>query len=128
MIEPPRGEKPGLFDRFAGWTGGFVSRAPFFGLCVFLVLVWPVSFFFLEPDTAQLIINTATTIVTFLLVALLENTQSRADKAVQTKLNATADALADLLEVMGDELGTGNFTRHATDLRDAVGLEERVSS
>lgn len=50
----------------------------------------------LNIDTWHLIINTATTIVTFLLVALLQNTQKRADDALQQKLNALADALADL--------------------------------
>ena len=54
-------------------------------------------------DTWQVVINTVTTIITFLLVALLQNTQSRADQAVQQKLNALADGLWDLMGELGDE-------------------------
>jgi len=56
-----------------------------------------------DVDTWQLIINTITTIATFLLVALLQNTQKRADEAVQHKLNAVADGLADLMEALAEE-------------------------
>ena len=56
-----------------------------------------------DVDTWQLILNTITTIVTFLLVALLQNTQKRADEAVQHKLNAVADGLADLMEALAEE-------------------------
>ena len=56
-----------------------------------------------DVDTWQLIINTVTTTVTFLLVALLQNTQKRADEAVQHKLNAVADGLADLMEALSEE-------------------------
>ena len=75
-----------------------MSRAWFFVMCVLLVVLWAPSYFLLgELNTWQLIINTITTIVTFLLVALLQNTQKRADEAVQHKLNAIADALSDLM-------------------------------
>jgi low affinity Fe/Cu permease len=70
----------GFFDRFANRTSMLASRAVFFALCVALVVVWVPSIFLLrDVDTWQLIINTATTIVTFLLVALLQNTQTRSD-------------------------------------------------
>ena len=69
----------------------------------------------------NLIINTLTTIVTFLMVALLQNSQTRADQAVQHKLNAIADALSDLMHDQGNE-------KDAAELRDAVGLEEREST
>ena len=58
-------------------------------------LVWAPSLFLLpDVDTWQLIINTVRTIVTFLLVAPLQNTLQRADEATQHKLNAVADGLA----------------------------------
>lgn len=63
----------GLFDRFADRTSRLVSQAPFFAACVLLVLVWAPTILFLSFNTWQLLINTATTIVTFLLVALLQN-------------------------------------------------------
>jgi low affinity Fe/Cu permease len=113
-----------LFDRFAGAATTFVSRGPFFALCLGLVLVWAPSYFiFRSVDTWQLVINTVTTIVTFLLVALLQNSQTRADAALQHKLNAIATALAQVMEAVdpGD--------RAARDeLRQAVGLEDREGS
>jgi low affinity Fe/Cu permease len=61
-----------IFDRFAATAAAFFSKPWFFVLCVLLILVWAPSFFVIGSiDTWQLIINTATTIVTFLMVALL---------------------------------------------------------
>ncbi|MFD4957670.1 low affinity iron permease family protein [Microbacterium sp. NPDC058389] len=112
----------GWFDRFATAASKFVSRAWFFACCVLLVVVWaPSILIFRDLDTWQLIINTLTTIVTFLLVALLQNTQERADAATQDKLNAIADSLSHLMSAQGLE-------REAAELRDAVGLEKRESS
>jgi low affinity Fe/Cu permease len=109
------------FDRFASAASKFVSRAWFFAACLVLVLLWAPSYFiFQSVDTWQLIINTATTIVTFLLVALLQNTQYRSDAALQHKLNAIADALADFMEE--------EHAKDACELRAAVGLELRESS
>ena len=91
------------FDRFATATSVFVSRAWFFMACMLIVIIWVPTFLFVPLDTWQLIINTLTTIITFLLVALLQNTQKRADEAVQHKLNAVADGLADLMEALAEE-------------------------
>ena len=114
------------FDKFAGWCSNTVSRAPFFAFCVVLILVWAPTFAFLKFDTWQLIINTVTTIITFLMVALLQNTQTRNDLATQHKLNAIADALADLMEQMADD--RPDLHRDYTELRAAVGLEKREGS
>jgi low affinity Fe/Cu permease len=119
--------KLSLFDRFASAADRVVSGAWFFAFCVVLVVGWLPSFFlFGDINTWQLIINTVTTIVTFLLVALLQNTQTRADEAVQHKLNAIADALADLMERVADE--RPELRRDYKELRAAVGLEDRESS
>lgn len=113
----------GLFDRFAGVAASLVSRAPFFAACALLVVIWAPSYFvFQDVDTWQLVINTTTTIVTFLLVALLQNTNYRSDLATQHKLNAIADALGDL---MGNQEGLED---DVTELRASVGLEHRESS
>lgn len=112
----------GFFDRFATIASKIASRAWFFAFCVVLVLVWGPSILVIRNiDTWQLIINTATTIITFLLVALLQNSQERADLAVQQKLNAIADALSDLMAEQG-------LDEDARELREAVGLELRESS
>src|SRR5882762_5821157 len=88
----------GFFDRFAGAASMIASRAVFFAFCVLLIVVWAPSILILKKiDTWQLIINTATTIITFLMVALLQNSQTRSDQAIQHKLNAIADGLADLM-------------------------------
>lgn len=71
------------FDRFASVAARFVSKAWFFAACVLMVLVWFPTMFVMPIDSSQLIINTTTTIITFLLVALLENTSTRADAAAQ---------------------------------------------
>src|SRR5580765_2220831 len=117
----------GPFDRFAGISSRIASRATFFSLCVLLVLVWAPTFFLIgNVDTWQLIINTITTIITFLMVALLQNSQTRSDQAIQHKLNAIADALADLMEFGADDQRTEReLKRDVVELRDAVGLEER---
>jgi low affinity Fe/Cu permease len=118
-----------FFDRFAGHAANVASRAPFFALCVLLVLVWAPSYFvFRDLNTWQLIINTATTIVTFLLVALLQNSQTRADQAVQHKLNAIADALADLMEHFSEVHDRGEVQHDIDELRRAVGLEKIEST
>lgn len=120
----------GVFDRFAGWVATVVSRAPFFAFCVLLVVVWAPSLpLFGSVDTWQLIINTATTIVTFLLVALLQNSQSRADTTTQQKLNAVAEGLRDLMEhVQVTAGGPGDFAEDIARLEKAVGLEEHVGT
>jgi low affinity Fe/Cu permease len=118
-----------IFDRFATHASEFVSRPWFFVVCVLLVLLWAPSYFLLRTlDTWQLIINTVTTIVTFLLVALLQNTQKRADDAVQHKLNAIADGLADLMDHMADRDERRELRDEMLELRDAVGLEDRESA
>ncbi len=79
-------------------------------------------------DTWQLIINTATTIITFLLVALLQNSQTRNDQATQHKLNAIADGLADLMAHVSSIHGDEDLDHDRPALRLAVGLEDREST
>jgi hypothetical protein len=121
--------KPTMFDRFATAVEDFVSRAWFFAGCALLIVIWaPSIVLFRSIDTWQLVINTATTIVTFLLVALLQNTQSRANNAVQHKLNAIADGLADLMTHIAGDDDDSALRQDVRELRDAVGLEQRESA
>jgi low affinity Fe/Cu permease len=116
-----------VFDRFAKAAAGFFSKPWFFALCVLLVLVWAPSYFVIRSvDTWQLIINTATTIVTFLMVALLQNTQTRADQSTQDKLNAIADGLADFMQSAARD--DPALRQDLLELRAAVGLEDRESA
>jgi low affinity Fe/Cu permease len=119
--------RPSLFDRFATLVSQFASRAYFFVACLLIVVLWLPSYFLLSNiDTWQLIINTLTTIVTFLLVALLQNTQTRAEAALQQKLNAIADGLADLMAAVAAD--HPELRKDMTELADAVGLERRESA
>jgi low affinity Fe/Cu permease len=119
------GELP-FFDRFAGRTALVTGRAPFFAFCVLLVGAWIPTVLWLGTDTWQLTIQTVTAIITFLLVALLQNRGSRGDAATQHKLNEIADALATLIDSL--ELESPAIRREIEELRAAVGLEERERS
>lgn len=115
-----------LFDRFATAVDRWVSKAWFFLGCVLIVVIWAPTITFMDVNTWQLVINTLTTIITFLLVALLQNTQSRSNDAIQKKLNAIADGLADLMLNTGDSNSRLNQDRR--ELLAAAGLEDRESS
>jgi low affinity Fe/Cu permease len=99
-------------------------------MCVSLVLIWAPSYFLIQDiNTWQLIINTATTIITFLMVALLQNSQRRSDEATQHKLNAIADGLADFMASMSHEHPKNAQMRNdLKELQQAVGLEHRESA
>jgi low affinity Fe/Cu permease len=119
----------GFFDRFAGMASLVAGRAAFFAFCVLLIVVWAPSILLLRDiDTWQLIINTATTIITFLMVALLQNSQTRNDQAVHHKLNAIADGLSDLMVQLESGLPDRDLAQDIKELRAAIGLEEHEST
>src|SRR3546814_14080337 len=81
-----------MFDRFftviASMIAGFAVRPSAFILATVFILVWAVTGpIFAYSDTWQLVVNTATTIVTFLMVFLIQNSQNRDDAAMQDKLD-----------------------------------------
>jgi low affinity Fe/Cu permease len=77
-----------LFARFANATARITGSSQAFLACVVLVIVWAASGpYFHYSENWQLVINTGTTIVTFLMVFLIQNTQNRDGAAVQTKLD-----------------------------------------
>jgi hypothetical protein len=121
-IGAKRVARAGAFDRFAERASDLASDAGFFLACVGLVLIWVPSYFaFGSLDTWQLVINTATTIVTFLLVALLQNSQRRNEVAMHEKLDALADGLADLMEGIAPE--NARLQADMRELRETVGIE-----
>jgi low affinity Fe/Cu permease len=77
-----------IFDRFARWTEHQLGRSVTFALAFLSILLWGVTGpFFAWSDTWQLVINTGTTIVTFLMVFVIQNTQNRDTQALQLKLD-----------------------------------------
>jgi low affinity Fe/Cu permease len=76
------------FTRFAKWTAHMSGRPVTFALAFLIIIVWAVTGpIFGFSDTWQLVINTGTTIVTFLMVFLIQNTQNRDTEALQIKLD-----------------------------------------
>jgi low affinity Fe/Cu permease len=83
-----------IFEKAANRIAKLMGRPLTFVLCVLLVVIWAASgpvFHF--SDTWQLVINTGTTIVTFLMVFLIQNSQNREGEALQGKLDELIRAL-----------------------------------
>ena len=76
------------FTRFAKWTARATGHPSAFVFAVSVIVVWAMTGpIFGFSDTWQLVINTGTTIVTFLMVFLIQNTQNRDSEAIQVKLD-----------------------------------------
>ena len=101
-----------LFTRFAKWTSRATGHPATFATAVLIILGWAVTGpIFGFSDTWQLVINTGTTIITFLMVFLIQNTQNRDSAAMQLKLdeliraiNGAHNGLLDLEELSDEEL------------------------
>jgi len=100
------------FTRFARWTAHVAGQPTTFGIALLIILIWgltgPVFGF---SDTWQLVINTGTTIITFLMVFLIQNTQNRDSEATHLKLDeliravgGAKNSLLDLEELDDQEL------------------------
>jgi low affinity Fe/Cu permease len=100
------------FDRMAKWAALICGRPMTFLLAVAVVIVWGITGpIFNYSNTWQLVINTGTTIITFLMVFLIQNTQNRDSLAMQVKLDELIRAmkgahvaLLDLEELSDEEL------------------------
>ena len=77
-----------LFRKFSSKTSAIVGSSWAFMTAVIIIIVWGISGpMFHFSDTWQLVINTGTTIITFLMVFLIQNTQNRDAKAIHLKLD-----------------------------------------
>ena len=119
----------GLFDRVATRVSNFVARAWFFWFCLSIVVVWvPWTIATLNPNW-QAVIDTPATVVTFALIAILQNAQRRDSAAMQHKLNAIAESLARIKETDTDELtqAVGVEDKESTDLCLMIGCLDTTS-
>lgn len=121
-----------FFRKFAHAASAAVGSAWAFFLAIVIILAWAVTGpFFDFSDTWQLIINTGTTIVTFLMVFLIQNTQNRDAKAIHLKLDELIRAvhgarnqLVDLEELSDKELEQLQQEFHALHQQYAARAEE----
>ena len=82
------------FDRFSKWIAYFAGHSVAFATALALIGLWLVSGpLFGFSDTWQLVINTATTIITFVMVFVIQNTQNRDGAAIQIKLDELVRAV-----------------------------------
>lgn len=100
-----------FFSRFARNAAKRAGQPAIFGSAVLIILVWALAGpIFKFSDTWQLVINTSTTIITFLMVFLIQNTQNRDSEAMHLKLDelirasSAHNALLDIEELSEKEL------------------------
>jgi low affinity Fe/Cu permease len=121
-----------VYARFAKEVSRFCGRPRTFALALLVILVWVVTGpVFGYSDTWQLVINTGTTIVTFLMVFLIQNTQNRDTAAIQLKLDeliratrGAHNALLDLEELEEARLEAFRGRYEALAAAARAGLEQ----
>ena len=119
-----------LFGRFARWASRAAGQPAAFGAAAAVIVMWAVTGpVFGFSDTWQLVINTGTTIVTFLMVFLIQNTQNRDSLAVHLTLEerlraveGAHNAVLDLEELTQDDLDEirEGYARLAQSAREAT--------
>lgn len=114
----------GPFEKFVEAVYHQVSRAPFFVVILAGLLAWAVSYPLWASTTKwELALHTGSSVLSLLLLVLLENAGRRAEETAQEKLNVLAEALSDLMASRAqDDPGLEDAVHR---LREAVGLEER---
>lgn len=121
-VEMGKTKNPSVFSHAARWFAKYSGRPVVFFGAVSLVVVWAaVGPIFGFSDTWQLVINTGTTIITFLMVFMIQNTQNRDTEAMQIKLDeiirSIAEAHDDVIDLEDrDEEELDQIRKEYTDL------------
>jgi len=103
-------KKSNLFETFANWATNATGSSAAFITAITVIIVWAVTGpLFKYSDTWQLVINTGTTIVTFLMVFLIQKSQNKDSKAVHLKLN----------ELLASHQGASNRMVDIEDITEA---------
>jgi low affinity Fe/Cu permease len=112
------------FEKFVEAANQLVSRGPFFMVMVAVLVLWAVSYPLWSSTTKwELALHTGSSILSLLLLALLENAGRRSQEAIQEKLNVVAEALSDLMTSRAAD--DPELTDSVEKLREAIALEER---
>lgn len=117
-----------LFRKISAKISNAAGSAYTFVLALLIIIIWATTGpLFDFSDTWQLIINTGTTIITFLMVFLIQNTQNRDSKAMQLKLDEliratrARDAFVDLEDLSDEELAQLDKEFHAIHEKQVAG-------
>ena len=103
-------KKKNLFERFSNWATAATGSSAAFIIATTVIIIWAVTGpLFKYSETWQLVINTGTTIITFLMVFLIQKSQNKDSKAVHLKLN----------EMLASHEGTSNRMVNIEDLTEA---------
>lgn len=103
-------KKKNLFERFSNWATAATGSSAAFIIATLTIVIWAVTGpVFNYSETWQLIINTGTTIITFLMVFLIQKSQNKDSKAIHLKLN----------ELLASHEGTSNRMVNIEDLTEA---------
>ena len=126
-LRPPKSKVADVFDRFAGTAADHAGRAGAFVIACAVLLAWIISGpLFGFSNTWQLIINTSTTIVTFLMVFLVQHSENKNSRAVQLKLDeliaATSSASNRLIAI--EDLSDAEITALHDRILDLIEDDE----
>jgi low affinity Fe/Cu permease len=113
-----RHEPRGPFDQFAQRASHLASSPLFFIGCALVVLVWAAGYLFGASDRFETAAAGLMAAITLILVALLRNAELRADRAIQTKLDAIASSLLE------DRRGHAGDAEH--QLERSIGVHEEI--
>jgi len=120
-------QKKNFFERFSNWATAATGSSAAFIIAISVIVIWLVTgLVFKYSDTWQLIINTGTTIVTFLMVFLIQKAQNKDSKAIHLKLNellasheGTSNRMVNIEDLTEDELDRlYKFYRHLSRLAE----------
>ena len=118
-----------MFDRIARAVAAWTGRTSAFAVAFTIIIVWAVTGpIFKWSDTWQLVINTGTTIVTFLMVFLIQNAQNRDASAIQAKLDELIRAVGHARnEFIGIEhLSEDQLVKVLDAIERAAGVDDRT--
>jgi low affinity Fe/Cu permease len=102
-------KKKNLFEQFSNWATNATGSSAAFIIAIAVIIIWGITGpVFKYSDTWQLIINTGTTIITFLMVFLIQKSQNKDSKAIHLKLN----------EIIASHQGTSNRMVNIEDLTE----------